>query len=62
MGLIDKVKGLPTPLFILHFTSKAVITLGLGVLLANQLDGFGWWIIGLGLVLSIPAAIKIFTK
>ena len=62
MGIIDKVKSLPTPLFILHFASKAVIALGLGVLLASQLEGLGWWIVGLGFVLSIPAAIKIHTK
>jgi len=62
MGIVDKVKGLPTPLFILHFASKAVIAFGLGVLLANQIEGLGWLIVGLGLVLSIPAAIKIFTK
>ena len=62
MGIIDKVKSLATPLFILHFASKAVIALGLGVLLASQLEGLGWWIVGLGFVLSIPAAIKIHTK
>ena len=62
MGIIDKVKGLPTPLFILHFSSKAIVALGLGVLLASRLEGLGGWIIGLGVLLSIPAAIKIFSK
>jgi len=62
MSIIDKVKGLPTPLFILHFLSKAIVALGLGVLLAGRLTGLGWWIVGIGVVLSIPTAIRIFKK
>ncbi len=60
--MVDKVKGLPTPLFMLHFFSKMVFVFGLGILLASRLEGLGWWIIGLGVVLSIPTAIKILTK
>ena len=62
MGIIDKVRGLPTPLFMLHFFSKIVFVFGLGILLASRLEGLGWWMIGLGVVLSIPTAIKILTK
>jgi hypothetical protein len=62
MKMIDKVKNLPTPLFLLHFSSKMIFVFGLGVLLANQLQGLAWWIIGLGIVLSIPTAIKILSK
>ena len=62
MCLIDKVKALSTPLFILHFFSKMVLVFGLGIILANRLKGLGWWIIGLGVVLSIPTAIKILAK
>lgn len=62
MNMVDKVKGLPTPLFMLHFFSKMVFVFGLGILLASRLEGLGWWIIGLGVVLSIPTAIKILTK
>ena len=60
--MIDKVKALSTPLFILHFFSKMIFAFGLGILLANRLEGLGWWIIGLGVVLSIPTAIKILAK
>ena len=62
MGIIDRIKGLPTPLFILHFSSKVLFAFGLGILLANRLEGLGWLIVGLGVVLSIPTAIKILTK
>ncbi|NQU74493.1 MAG: hypothetical protein HQ547_07295 [Candidatus Omnitrophica bacterium] len=62
MGIIDKVKGLPTPLFILHFASKAVVAFGLGIVLGSRLEGLGWLIVGLGVVLSIPAVIRIFGK
>lgn len=62
MSIVDKIKALPTPLFVLHFASKAVFTFGLGILLASYLKGLGWWIVGLGVVLSIPSVIKIFGK
>ena len=62
MGIIDKVRGLPTPLFMLHFFSKMLFVFGLGILLGSRLEGLGWWLIGLGIVLSIPTAVKILTK
>jgi len=60
--MMDKVKALPGPLFILHFSSKMIFVFGLGILLANRLEGLSWWIMGLGVVLSIPTAIKILFK
>jgi len=62
MGLVDKVKGLPTPLFVMHFSSKMIICFGLGVILASYVGGAAWWIIGLGVALSILPIIKIFGK
>jgi hypothetical protein len=62
MNIIEKVKGLPTPLFILHFSSKMLFAFGLGILLASRLQGAGWWIIGISIVLSMPSAIKILVK
>lgn len=60
MCVLDKIKALPAPLFVLHFASKAIIAFGLGIILASYLQGLGWWIVGLGVVLSMPALSKIF--
>ena len=60
--MVDKVKGLTTPLFVLHFISKMLFVFGLGILLGSRLEGLGWWLIGLGIVLSIQTAVKILTK
>jgi len=46
----------------MHFASKAIIALGIGVLLGSCLAGLGWWIVGLGVILSIAPATKIFKK
>jgi hypothetical protein len=62
MNVIDKIKVLPTPLFILHFSSKVLIGFGLGIVVARCMQGLGWWIVGLGIVLSVPAIMKIWSK
>jgi len=62
MGVIDKVKALPTPMFILFVSSKVIGGIGIGVLLGQALHGLGWWILILGVILSIPPAIKVFGK
>ncbi len=59
MSLTHKLKELPTPILILHISAKFVFGMGLGVLLASYLTGFGWWIILLSLLMGIPGACKI---
>jgi hypothetical protein len=61
MRLIGKFRELPTPILFLHITAKSVFGVGLGVLLAEHLAGFGWWIIALSLVLGIPGAYKVLS-
>jgi hypothetical protein len=62
MSIIDKIKALPASLFILHFISKVIIGFGLGIVAARCMQGLGWWIVGLGIVLSVPAIVKIWSK
>ena len=62
MSLVDKFRSLSTPMIGLHIASKAIIGLGLGVVLAQYLQGFGGWIILAGIVLSIPPIYLIFKK
>jgi hypothetical protein len=59
MNLIERVKNLPGPLLCLHVASKAIIGFGFGIVLAKYLEGFGWSIVILGVILSIPPIIKI---
>ena len=61
MGWIKRFRELPTPILILHVTARFVFGVGLGVLLANYLSGFGWWIIVLALVMGIPGAYKVLS-
>lgn len=61
MNLINRFRKLPIPILILHITAKFVFGVGLGVLLANYLSGFGSWIILLALIMSIPGAYKVLS-
>ena len=59
MGWIKRFRELPTPILILHVSARFVFGLGLGVLLARYLMGFGWWLIVLAVVMGIPGGCKI---
>ncbi len=62
MGILNKVKALPNPMFVLFVSSKVIAGIGIGVLISSCARGFGLWILLLGIVLSIPPVIKIFKK
>jgi len=61
MNFINRFRKLSTPILTLHITAKFVFGVGLGVLLANYLSGFGWWIILLALIIGIPGAYKVLS-
>jgi len=54
MSVVDRFRKLPTPMIVLHIASKAIIGIGLGAALAEWLGAYGWWIVVLGVALSIP--------
>ncbi len=62
MSILDKVKSLPNPMFVLFVSSKVIAGIGIGVLVSSCVKGFGWWILLLGIALSILPAIKVFSK
>jgi len=62
MSMINKVKSLPNPMFVLFVSSKVIVGIGIGVLISCFAKGFGIWILLLGIILSIPPVIKIFGK
>lgn len=50
------------PILILHVKAKFVFGVGIGVLLAKYLGGFGWWIILLASIMAIPGVYKVLSK
>jgi len=62
MSILNKVKSLPNPMFVLFVSSKVIAGIGIGVLISEFAQGFGLWILLLGIILSIPPAMKIFGK
>jgi hypothetical protein len=56
---IDKLKQLSTPYFVLYVTAKAIGGVGIGVLLANWLPVWTWWIF---IVIAVLIAIPIYFK
>ena len=62
MSVIDKMKGLSPPMFVLFVSSKFVVGVGIGVLLARYLTGFGGWILLVGVALSIVVLVKALTQ
>ncbi|MBL7050943.1 hypothetical protein ISS04_02145 [Candidatus Woesearchaeota archaeon] len=59
--LIKRFRKLPTPLLIMLVNGKAIISLGIGVLLATYLINWVWGIIILGVILMIPGGNKVLT-
>ena len=61
MSLVDKFRKIPTAMIALHIFSKVLIGIGLGAILAKYLVGIEWWLVIVGVILSIPPIIVIFT-
>jgi hypothetical protein len=60
---IEKLKSLPNPYVLLYVTAKVLGGVGIGVLLANWLSTWTWWIfIVIGCVIAIPVVWKMFSK
>jgi len=60
---IDKLKNLPNPYALLYITAKVLGGVGIGVLLANWLSTWTWWIfIIIACIIALPVVWKIFSK
>ena len=56
---IEKIKQLSTPYFVLYVTAKVIGGFGIGILLANWLPVWTWWIfIVIAVILAIPIYFK----
>ncbi len=56
-SLIDGVKKLSAPMFVVFVTSKALVGIGIGVLFAQALAPYGWLFLGVGVAVSIWCAV-----
>jgi len=60
---IEKLKSLPNPYALLYVTAKVLGGVGIGVLLANWLSTWTWWIfIVIACVIAIPVVWLLFSK
>ena len=60
--MVEKIKTLDNPLFILFVSSKALGGLAIGIIIAPYVGRIGWWVLLAAFIISIPVMIKIFNK
>ena len=61
MTLPERVGKLSTPMLAIFVSSKVLVGIGIGTLLASYLVGVAWGILVVGIVLSGIAAAKILS-
>jgi hypothetical protein len=62
MSMVEKVKALDTPMFILFVSAKALGGLAIGIMIAPYVGRIGWWVLASAIIISIPVMIKIFKR
>jgi len=67
MGLycnkVEKLRSLSNPYALLYVTAKVIGGISIGVLLANWLPTWTWWIfMAIACVIAIPVVWKVFSK
>ncbi|MBM3119465.1 MAG: hypothetical protein FJ006_07960 [Chloroflexi bacterium] len=60
---VEKLKSLPNRYFFLYVTAKVLGGVSIGILLANWLPTWTWWIfMVVACIIAIPIIWKIFSK
>ncbi len=60
---IEKLRNLPNPYALLYITAKVLGGVGIGVLLANWLPTWAWWIfIIIACIIAIPVVWKLLRR
>ena len=62
MSMVEKVKALDTPMFMLFVSAKALGGVAIGILIAPYVGRIGWWVMLAAIIISIPVMMKIFKK
>ena len=60
---IAKLRSLPDPYALLYVTAKVIGGVGIGVLLANWLSTWTWWIfIVIACIIAVPVVWRVLSK
>ncbi len=60
---MEKLRNQPNRYFLLFVTAKVLGGIGIGILLANWLSVWTWWVfVVIACVVAIPVAWKVFGK
>ncbi|MFA5143260.1 MAG: hypothetical protein WC522_03715 [Candidatus Omnitrophota bacterium] len=62
MKMVERVKALDTPMFMLFVSVKALGGLAIGIIIAPYVGRIGWWVLLAAIIISIPLMLKIFKK
>ncbi|MDQ7825217.1 MAG: hypothetical protein RDV48_20615 [Candidatus Eremiobacteraeota bacterium] len=60
--MVDKLKALDTPMFLLFVSAKVLGGLAIGIMIAPYVGRIGWWVMLAAVIISIPVMIKIFKR
>ena len=52
-NIMDGVKRLSAPMFVIFVLSKVLVGIGIGILLIRYLYQYGWWFLIAGIALSL---------
>lgn len=58
--MVERVKALDTPMFILFVSAKALGGMAIGIIIAPYVGNIGWWVLAAAVIISIPVMLKIF--
>lgn len=62
MKMVERVKALDTPMFVLFVSVKALGALAIGIIIAPYVGRIGWWVLVAAIIISIPVMLKVFKK
>ena len=62
MRMVEKVKALDTPMFMLFVSVKALGAFAIGIIIAPYVGRIGWWVLLAAIIISIPVMVKVFSK
>ncbi|MHC9540751.1 MAG: hypothetical protein AB9903_14700 [Vulcanimicrobiota bacterium] len=60
--MVEKLKALDTPMFLLFVCAKVLGGLAIGIIIAPYVGRIGWWVLCAAVIISIPVMIRIFKK
>lgn len=62
MGMIERCKQLPKPVFVLHVIARLLLGIGVGIFAAQYMPSSGWWVILAAVILALPMKYQLADK